>query len=176
MDNAHNLPLHLVRAYQTKARPWDGTPLQVRACCSAVTLHPVACTVLRIKPLLSKLIIEAVRIKQLQMRIRLHCASQDLLLSQLETAHPMRISLTLPHDRRARVVADRVMRNPAERQPLAAICGTFSASVRTIQRVFRHEVGFDFETWRRRLRLKKAFELLVSWQSVKEVSFALGYR
>jgi len=144
--------------------------------CGLAARLPAVCTVLHITPLLRELIVEAVRVKQLRMRDRLHCALRDLLLSQLETASPMPISLTLPQDRRARAVADRVMRNPGERQSLAAMCGTVSASVRTMQRVFHREVGSDFEFWRRQVRLMKAIELLVSGHSVKEVGFALGYR
>jgi len=144
--------------------------------CGLAARLPAGCTVLHIAPLLRELIVEAVRVKQLRMRDRLHCALRDLLLSQLETASPMPISLTLPQDRRARAIADKVMRNPGERQSLAAMCGTVGASVRTIQRVFRREVGSDFEFWRRQMRLMKAIELLVSGHSVKEVGFALGYR
>lgn len=141
----------------------------------ATRLRPT-CTVLHITPLLRELIVETVRIKELRMRDRLHCALRDLLLSQLETASPMPTSLTLPQDPRARAVADMVMSNPGERPSLATMCESVSASVRTIQRVFRREVGSDFEFWRRQVRLMKAVELLVSGHSVKEVGFALGYR
>jgi AraC-like DNA-binding protein len=144
--------------------------------CGLAARLPATCTVFHITPLLRELIVETVRIKELRMRDRLHCALRDLLLSQLETASPMPISLTLPQDRRARAVADTVMRNPGERQSLATMCGSVSASVRTIQRAFRREAGSDFEFWRRQVRLMKAVELLVSGHSVKEVGFALGYR
>ena len=144
-------------------------------CGLAARLRPT-CTVFHITPLLRELIVETVRIKELRMRDRLHCALRDLLVSQLETASPMPTSLTLPQDRRARAVADLLMSNPGERQSLAAMCESAGASVRTIQRVFRREVGSDFEFWRRQVRLMKAVELLVSGHSVKEVGFALGYR
>jgi AraC-like DNA-binding protein len=134
------------------------------------------CTVFHITPLLRELIVETVRIKELRMRDGLHCVLRDLLLSQLETAPPMPISLTLPQARRARAVADMVMCNRGERQPLATMCGSVGASVRTIQRVFRREVGSDFEFWRRQVLLMKAVQLLVSGHSVKEVGFELGYR
>ena len=137
---------------------------------------PATCTVFHITPLLRELIVETVRIGDLRMRDRLHCALRDLLISQLAAASPMPISVTLPQDRRARAVADMVMRNPGERQSLATMCGSVSASVRTIQRVFRREVGSDFESWRRQVRLMKAIELLVSGHSVKEAGYALGYR
>ena len=137
---------------------------------------PATCTVFHIAPLLRELIVETVRIKELRMRDRLHRALRDLLLSQLETASPLPISLTLPQDSRARAVADAVIGNPGERQSLATMCRSASASVRTIQRVFRREVGLDFEFWRRQVRLMKAVELLVSGHSVKDVGFSLGYR
>jgi AraC-like DNA-binding protein len=144
--------------------------------CGLAARLPPTCTVFHVTPLLRELIVETVRIKELRMRDRLHCTLRDLLLSQLQAASPLPISLTLPQDRRARAVADTVMRNPGERQSLATMCGAANASVRTIQRVFRREVGSDFEFWRRQVRLMKAVELLVSGYSVKEVGFALGYR
>jgi len=137
---------------------------------------PAKCRVLHITPFLRELIVETVRLKELRVRNHLHCALRDVLLSHLETASPVPISLTLPQDRRARIVADTVMRNPGERQSLETMCRSAGASVRTIQRVFRREVGSDFEFWRRQVRLMRAVELLVSGHSVKEVGFALGYR
>jgi len=137
---------------------------------------PPTCAVIHVTPLLRELIVETVRLKKLRIRNRLHGALRDLLVSQLETASPMPTSVTLPKDPRARAIAAAIIGNPAERQPLAEMCNSAGASVRTIQRVFRREVSSDFESWRRQVRLMKAVELLVSGRSVKEVSFALGYR
>jgi AraC-like DNA-binding protein len=137
---------------------------------------PVTCTVLHITPLLRELIVETVRHKELRTRNRLHCALRDLLLSKLENASAMPMSLTLPQDYRARTVADKVIANLAERQPFADLCASVGASVRTVQRIFRREVGSDFQSWRCQARVMKAVELLVAGHSVKEVSFALGYR
>jgi AraC-like DNA-binding protein len=58
---------------------------------------------------------------------------------------------------------------------LAALCADAGVGIRTIQRTFRKEVGTDFATWRRQVRLTKAVELLASGCSVKEVAFAVGY-
>jgi AraC-like DNA-binding protein len=144
--------------------------------CGLITGLLTTCTVLHVTPLLRELIVETVRIKELRMRDRLHCALRDLLTYQLEAASPMPTSVTLPRDPRARAIAQKVIGNPADRQSLAAMCGAGGASLRTIQRVFRREVGSDFEFWRRQVRLMKAVELLVSGSSVKETSAALGYR
>jgi AraC-like DNA-binding protein len=137
---------------------------------------PTGSTALHVSPLLRELILEAVRTKELQIRDRLHCAIRDMLVAQLRIASPMPTYVTLPRDPRARIISDAVMGNPAGRLSLAAMCASSGASVRTVQRIFRREVGSDFESWRRQARLMKAIELLVSGRSVKEVSFALGYR
>jgi AraC-like DNA-binding protein len=141
----------------------------------APTLPP-NCTVFQITPLLRELIVETVRRKELRMRNRLDCSIRDVLVAQLESASPMPASVTIPRDPRARAIADAVITNPADRRSLATLCESVGASVRTIQRVFQREVGSDFEFWRRQARLMKALELLVSGRSVKETSFALGYR
>ena len=137
---------------------------------------PSTCTILHVTPLLRELIIETVRLRELQVRNRLHCALRDLLVSYLAAAPPMPTYITLPLDSRARAIADAVVGNPADRKTLARMCQSAGASVRTIERVFRREVGSDFEFWRRQVRLMKAVELLISGRSVKETSFALGYR
>jgi transcriptional regulator GlxA family with amidase domain len=88
----------------------------------------------------------------------------------------MPTSVTLPQDPRARAVANAVLNNPEGKQSLVLLCESVGTSVRTIERVFRREVGTDFAGWRRQVRLLKAVELLVSGQSVKATSLALGYR
>lgn len=142
--------------------------------CGLAAGLPSTCTVFHVTPLLRELIVETVRIEKLRIRNRLHCALRDLLVSQLETASPMPTSVTLPKDPRARAIADTVIGNPAERPSLAAMCDSAGASVRTIQRVFRREVGSDFEFWRRQVRLMKAVKLLVSGRSVKRSASPWG--
>lgn len=137
---------------------------------------PSKCSILHVTPLLRELIVETVRIQELRIQNRLHCALRDLLVSRLASASPMPTYVTLPSEPRARAIADAIVRNPAERQTLAKMCHAAGASVRTIERIFRREVGSDFEFWRRQVRLMKAVELLISGRSVKETSFVLGYR
>jgi AraC-like DNA-binding protein len=47
--------------------------------------------------------------------------------------------------------------------------------VRTAQRLFHGELGTDFDSWRRQVRITKAIEFLASGLSVKEVSYRVGY-
>jgi len=137
---------------------------------------PAACTVLHVTPLLRELILEAVRIGQLRARNRLHCALRDLILCQLERASAVPISLTLPTDSRALTVAQALLNNQNSNPSLHSLCAAAGASVRTIERAFRREVGTDIATWRRQARLLKAVELLAAGHLVKQAAFATGYR
>ncbi len=137
---------------------------------------PSVCTVLHVSPLLRELILEAVRVGQLRNRNRLHCALREMLLAQLENASPVPASVTLPKDRTALAVAKALMANLAESPSLEQLCANAGAGVRTMERVFRKDVGLTFELWRRQVRLMKALELLVEGCPVKEVAFEVGYR
>jgi AraC-like DNA-binding protein/mannose-6-phosphate isomerase-like protein (cupin superfamily) len=133
------------------------------------------CAVLHVSSLLRELILEATRIGQLRMRDRYGCALRDLLIAQLQKASPIPTFVTLPNEERALALAQAVLRNPAEAKPMAALCAEVGVSVRTIERAFRKDVGTNFESWRRQVRLTRAVELLVSGCSIKEVAFRVGY-
>jgi AraC-like DNA-binding protein/mannose-6-phosphate isomerase-like protein (cupin superfamily) len=134
------------------------------------------CAVLHVTSLLRELIVETVRVTQLRVRNQYERALRDLLISQLQKASPLPTFVTLPREPRALAVAQAVLRNPAESKAMAARCAEANVSVRTIERIFRKEMGIDFETWRRQVRLTKAVELLVSGFSIKEVAYKVGYR
>jgi AraC-like DNA-binding protein len=133
------------------------------------------CAVLHVTPLLRELIVETVRVSQLRPRNRYEYALRDLLISQLQKASPMPTFVTLPREKRGLAVAQAILQNPAESKPMAALCAEAGVSVRTIERVFRREIGSSFELWRRQVRLTKAVELLVSGHSIKEVAHKVGY-
>jgi AraC-like DNA-binding protein len=134
------------------------------------------CAVLHVTPLLRELIVEAVKLGTLKQRNADHAAFRDVIAAQVNKASPVPTSLTMPQDRRALVLAQNAIANLRKNVALAGECRKAGVSVRTMQRIFRREVGIDFETWRRQARLMKAIERLAAGQSVKEVSFAVGYR
>ena len=137
---------------------------------------PRTCTVLRVRTLLRELIIEAVRMGKLRTRNRLHRTMRDLIVHQLHDSSAVPIFVTLPSDPRALAVARATMADHAAGRSLPELCATSGASVRTVQRAFRRDVGLSFESWRRQARLMKAIELLVAGHSVKEVAYEVGYR
>jgi AraC-like DNA-binding protein len=137
---------------------------------------PATCAVLHVTPLLRELIVEAVRIGCLLARNRMHRALRDLVVAHLENASPVPTSLTLPKDPRALAVARALIANQALNPSLLSLCAAAGVSVRTIERLFRGEVGADFATWRRQARLMRAVELLAAGGLVKQAAFATGYR
>ncbi len=134
------------------------------------------CSVLHVTPLLRELIVHIVGVGELRSRSPLHRAFCDVLRAQLEAASPVPTSITLPRDLRALAVARAAMGQLSSGATLQEMCRAAAISVRTIERVFRAEVGLDFEAWRRQVRLMKGIELLVSGSSVKQAAFAVGYR
>jgi AraC-like DNA-binding protein len=134
------------------------------------------CAVLHVTPLLRELILEAVRIGQLRSRNLSEKALCDLTLLHLKKASSVPTFVTLPLDRRALAIARKVLDDPGRPKPLKSMCREVGAGVRTIQRMFQKDLGTDFESWRRQARLTKAVELLVSGSSVKQTTFAVGYR
>jgi len=137
---------------------------------------PRACTVLHVRPLLRELIFEIVRVGELRTHSRIECAYLALLVAELEKASPVPTNMTLPRDPRAIPVARIIIEDPGTQTSLESICASTGVGVRTLQRIFRRDVGIDFESWRRQVRLMKAVELLVSGSTVKEVAFAVGYQ
>lgn len=138
--------------------------------------RPEGGTVLHVTPLLRELILETVRIGRLRGRNRQERSLRDLLILHLEAASPMPTFVAFPTDARALAVVQAVLSAPRTATPLAALCRDAGVSVRTMQRIFRKDIGVDFESWRRQVRLTLAVQLLVAGRSVKEVSFAIGYR
>lgn len=134
------------------------------------------CCVLHVTALLRELIVEVVAQGRLRTRNAYEGALRDVLIRTLQRASPLPTVVTLPSDQRSLPIAQAVLANPGTSRSLAALCLQSGVGVRTIQRLFRKELGADFESWRRQVRLTKAVELLLSGSSVKETAFAVGYQ
>lgn len=134
------------------------------------------CSVLHVAPLLRELIIETVRLGQLRVKRHYDAALLDLLIAQLRKASSVPTFITLPREVRSLAVAEAVLQDPAASKTMAALCAESGVSVRTVERSFRKDLGVDFESWRRQVRLTKAVQLLVSGCSIKEVACRVGYR
>jgi AraC-like DNA-binding protein len=142
---------------------------------AAADLGPDSC-VLHIGPFLHELIFAVMRAGRLRCRNHVETALRALLVAELEHASSVPTCVVLPRDPRAQQVARRVLAEPALRLRQTELCQSAGLSVRTLERIFRREVGLDFENWRRQVRLVRAIELLVDGYSVKETAFLVGYQ
>ena len=144
--------------------------------CGLAAVREPRCSVLHVTPLLRELIMETVRRGQLRARRSYDSALLVVLVAQLLEASPVPTFVTLPREARSLAVAQAVLRDPAASKTMAALCAENGVSTRTVERNFRKDLGLDFESWRRQVRLTKAVPLLVSGCSIKEVAFRVGYR
>lgn len=102
---------------------------------------------------------------------RLIAVLQDRLNSM--TAAP--ISLTMPHDARAKRVCQTLLDNPADERGLVAWGDLVGASSRTLARLFIRETGMTFGAWVQIMRISLALDRLARGESVTRVALELGY-
>jgi len=85
----------------------------------------------------------------------------------------------LPHpehgDKRLRALCEAVLRDPAARPLLRNWVAEVGASERTVARLFRDELGTNFQQWRQQAILAHALPLLAHGQSISQVAAASGY-
>lgn len=134
-----------------------------------------SCAVLAVSPLLRELVLEIVRIGKLRLKNREHCTLQDLVTLHIARATSISTMIRMPRDPRALNAAKRILDNLTESPSLQTVCKEAGVSTRTLQRLFRNEVGIDADSWRQQARLTRSVELLVGGSSVKQVAFSVGY-
>jgi AraC-like DNA-binding protein len=101
----------------------------------------------------------------------------EALMFELITPLPAHdIQITMPTDPRVRVIAERLIADPADQRELAAWADYAHASVRSLSRLFRSETGLTFAEWRTQVRMRAAIQKLSSGTSVNAVARAVGYR
>ena len=133
-------------------------------------------TVFAITPLFRALIIEAAEINEEQDRDGYAGRVTELILDQIRRAQPLPGALPWPHAGSSlTAVCEALYADPADQRGLQAWSRQIGMSERTLSRHFDAEVGMSFRTWRRRLRLFKAIELLGGGRDVTQTAMELGY-
>lgn len=133
------------------------------------------CEVLSVSPFLRELIVEAVRIGQLRVRNAEHRAVGDLAALHITHASSVPVEIRMPRDPRALNAATMLLNNLADAPSLQTVCREVGVSTRTLQRLFRSDVGSDAQSWRNQVRLTRALEHLLGGSSVKQAAIAVGY-
>jgi AraC-like DNA-binding protein len=98
------------------------------------------------------------------------------MFSQLTPLPPYDIHVTLPADPRIRVIAERLVADPADPRELTAWADYTHTGLRTLSRLFRNETGLSFARWRTQVRVRAAIPMLAAGATVDSVARHVGYR
>jgi AraC-like DNA-binding protein len=94
---------------------------------------------------------------------------------QVDRLSPFPLVIHMPHDERARKLAQRIVDAPGSPESLGQLSGECGASLRTMQRVFIEQVGIPLARWRNQVKMATAVQLLARGKSVTHVAFDLGF-
>jgi AraC-like DNA-binding protein len=139
-------------------------------------LLPAQCQAIEVSPLLRELVLHIVGVGALDTSQADHRRLIGVLIDLLLTTEVLPLSVPMPHDQRARAVAERLRANPSDPAEIGALARFAGASSRTLQRLFATETGLRFAEWRRRLRLLHAAAVLSTGASVTEAGLDAGYQ
>lgn len=142
---------------------------------TADAILPLEPTLFEVSPLLKALIVEAAAIEFQEDTDGYSSRITHLILDQLRRVRPLQSALTWPRDGALSILCETLYADPANGRSPQDWARHLGMSERTLARRFELEVGMSFRSWRRRLRLFKAIELLGGGLSVTQAAMELGY-
>jgi len=136
---------------------------------------PRSPTVFSVSPLLRALIIETLAIEGVAGEDGYAGRVATLILDQLRRAQPLTSALPWPRKGSLTALCEALYADPADSRGPEEWGREMGMSGRTLARRFQTEVGMSLRSWRRRLRLFRAIELLGSGLGVTQTAMELGY-
>lgn len=132
-------------------------------------------TVFVVSPLLKALIIEAAEIDEEPDHDGYAGRITRLILDQLRRARPLPAALPWPQDGALSTLCEALYADPADPRGPEEWGQMLGMSARTLARHFVTETGMSLRSWRRRMRLFRAIELLGGGLGVTRTAMELGY-
>ena len=132
------------------------------------------CRVLEVSPLLRELVEQLVTLPAAETSARERCLVA-LVQDELRRANPVPLGVGLPTDKRLLALCEAVLDDPARHATLQGWAGEAGASVRTVARLFRQELGTTFAEWRQQVLLAKALSMAARKRPVAHIAAELGY-
>jgi len=136
---------------------------------------PRSPTLFAVSPLMRALIVEATAIEGQNDSDGYGTRITDLILDQLRRGRPIENVLPWPRGAGLSALCEALYTNPADQRRPSDWGKQLGMSERTLARRFEAEVGMSLRSWRRRLRLFKAIELLGGGLGVTRTAMELGY-
>src|SRR5918997_2673142 len=136
---------------------------------------PESPTVFGVSPLLQALIVEAAEIEGQEEHDGYAGRVTGLILDQLRRAPPLPGALPWPRAGHLAALCEALYADPADPRGPEEWGRELGMSERTLARRFEAELGMSLRSWRRRLRLFKAVELLGGGLDVTRTALELGY-
>ncbi|RDI64695.1 AraC family transcriptional regulator [Nocardia pseudobrasiliensis] len=100
---------------------------------------------------------------------------EAVVFDLIEPVEVIPVGAPLPSDPRARVVAEALLRHPADDRTLEQFAPLAAASPRTLARAFLAETGITFGQWRTQIRLAASLPLLAAELPVARIAERVGY-
>ncbi len=132
------------------------------------------CRVLEVSPLLRELAQQLDEDPRAAPDERERCIAA-LLQDELRRARPVPLGVGLPADKRLRALCEAVLDDPARHATLEGWAAEAGASVRTVARLFRQELGTTFAEWRQQVLLAKALSMAARKRPMSHIASELGY-
>lgn len=141
----------------------------------ATGLFPQGAAVFAVSPLLKALIIEAADIVGERDADGYRERVCQLIIDQLRRARTITAALPWPTSEALLQLCQALYADPADARGVQEWASQLGMSARTLGRRFHAETGASVRTWRRRLRLFRAIELLEGGMGVTRTAMELGY-
>jgi AraC-like DNA-binding protein len=136
---------------------------------------PAACVVVEVSALLRELILAAMQEPILYPHGGRGEAIARLLLHEIAAVEAVPLHVPMPHDRRLKRLCRSVLDRLGDDVTLDELAADAGASVRTVARLFRQDMGTSFTSWRQQARLAEALTRLAMGMPVAVVAGDLGY-
>ncbi|MEM5312553.1 helix-turn-helix transcriptional regulator [Paraburkholderia sp. JHI869] len=142
---------------------------------AAVGLPSKEPAVFSVSPLLKALIVEATAIQGEECSDGYSGRVTQLLLDQLRRSKPLPSAVPWPRDVGLASLCETLYVEPADTRSPAEWGRLLGISERTLARRFAAETGMSLRSWKRRMRLFRAVELLAGGMGVTRSAMELGY-
>lgn len=133
------------------------------------------CCVVRVSDLLHASIMRVIEFNQPYASGGSESRIVDVVIDEIREAPTAPLHLPEPRDPRARRITKAFREDPGDRRTASEWARLAGASERTLERLFRSELGMTFGNWQQQARLLRALEILASGDSVTNAALEVGF-